>query len=525
MPVLFKALIAVMVLTVATFYVARPLMRRFMSDSDFTVRRNVWLGLTLAAFLIPDYWFYVLVASAILIVGLRRDSNPAALYLFLLLAMVPSGLNLPTFGVVNQIFRLDHLRLLSLVILLPSALQLARSTGPSNLHGPSLDRSRLHADLLLLGYVVLQVVLLVRYESFTSTLRRVILIGLDVWLPYYVLSRGCRTREQAVDAMAAFALAMFVLAPLAVVEAAKGWLFYVGLQEHLGTQHIFNYLRRGGVLRATVTSGQPIVLGYAMAVGFGFWLFLQTRVNSRAWWWLAMLTLVAGLIVPSARGPWLGAATIVIVFLALGPNRSGRISKAIVLLTVAGAAILASPYGDTVIDRIPFVGSLDAGAVSYREELAATSWQIIQQNPWFGTPGFVEQMESLRQGQGIIDVVNAYAGIGLAFGLVDVALFLGLFLYAAVQCTRGIRTLRSSDPELSLMGASLVACIAAVLLMLATVNLYLSVGYLTWALAGLAIGYAGIVRRHEGSIAEPGVRPAGSPAERAFAPVRAAGTK
>ena len=83
MPVLFKALIAVMVLTVATFYVARPLMRRFMSDSDFTVRRNVWLGLTLAAFLIPDYWFYVLVASAILIVGLRRDSNPAALYLFL----------------------------------------------------------------------------------------------------------------------------------------------------------------------------------------------------------------------------------------------------------------------------------------------------------------------------------------------------------------------------------------------------------------------------------------------------------
>jgi len=134
-------------------------------------------------------------------------------------------------------------------------------------------------------------------------------------------------------------------------------------------------------------------------------------------------------------------------------------------------------------------------------------------------------MESLRQGQGIIDLVNAYAGIGLAFGLVDVALFLGLFLYAAVQCTRGIRTLRSSDPELSLMGASLVACIAAVLLMLATVNLYLSVGYLTWALAGLAIGYAGIVRRHEGSIAEPGVRPAGSPAERAFAPVRAAGTK
>ena len=66
MPQLYKALIAVMVVTVLMFFMARPLMRRFMADADFTVRRNVWFGLTLAAFLIPNYWAYVLVACVVL---------------------------------------------------------------------------------------------------------------------------------------------------------------------------------------------------------------------------------------------------------------------------------------------------------------------------------------------------------------------------------------------------------------------------------------------------------------------------
>jgi O-antigen ligase len=259
-----------------------------------------------------------------------------------------------------------------------------------------------------------------------------------------------------------------------------------------------------------------------MAIAFGFWLYLRTRVISPKWRALAMLTLVAGLVAPSARGPWLGAMTILIVFLALGPNRVNRIMKTVVPLAVAGMAALASPFGDKIVDRLPYIGTLDAGAISYREELAATSWQIIKQNPWFGTPGFLDQMESLRQGQGIIDLVNAYAGIGLAYGLVDLACFFGLFVFIAVQCMRGIRSLRSSDPDLSLMGASLVACIAGALLMLATVNLYLSVSYLTWALAGLALGYAGIAKKYAGSVADARVRPASPLTDGDFAP---AGTK
>ena len=56
-------------------------MERFIAPADFAVRRNVWLGLTVSGFLIPYYWAYVLVAAGLLVYGMKRDSNPGALYL------------------------------------------------------------------------------------------------------------------------------------------------------------------------------------------------------------------------------------------------------------------------------------------------------------------------------------------------------------------------------------------------------------------------------------------------------------
>ena len=393
---------------------------------------------------------------------------------------------------------LGHLRLLSLVVLFPVAVRLARRSDPPAGDGQPAglaDRSRLQADLLIVLYVVLQIALQMPYEALTATLRRVVLIGIDLGLPYYVLSRSCRTRESMVEVMAAFALAMFVLTPLAVVEFFKGWLLYAGLQEQWGTAQVINYLRRGSFLRAQVTSGHSIVLGYAMTLGFGFWLFLQGRVAPVGWRALAMLTLLVGMAMPSARGPWLGAVLVVLVFLALGPNRGSRTLKTFGALALLSAIAVVSPYGDQIIERLPFIGTLDEGTVAYRQQLASMSWLLIQQNPWFGTPGYLAYLEDLRQGQGIIDLVNAYAGIALAYGLVTLAVFIWFFGLIIAKCIRSVRSVAQADPDLSLLGASLVACMVGGLFMIATVNLYLSVANLTWSLAGLGVAYVGLVRR------------------------------
>ena len=206
---LFKAFIVVMGFTTLVFVLARPVFCRFMDARDFALRRNVWLALTTAAFLIPNYWLYVLVAAVIVIFAVTRDSNPSALYMLLLIAIPPLGRDIPTFGLVNQVFFLEHLRFLSIVLLTPLLLGASRLGSIRASRGSGVDRrsALLPADVLIVAYMLLQILLSMPYESATATARRMVLLGTDMWLPYFVVSRTCRSRESIQEVMAAFTLA------------------------------------------------------------------------------------------------------------------------------------------------------------------------------------------------------------------------------------------------------------------------------------------------------------------------------
>ena len=494
--VLFKAFIVVMGIATLVFIVAKPLFMRFMAPSDYAVRRNLWLALTTAAFLIPNFWLFLLVAAALILFAAQRDSNPVALYMVLLLTLPPLGKDVPGFGIINQLMHVNHLRFLSLVLLLPLALGYFRrepgTTGGSL--GGERGSAMLLTDVLILLYILLQIVLLMPYESFTATCRRIVLMGTDTLLPYYVLSRACRTRESFREVMAAFVLAALVLVPLGVFEMFKGWLLYGGLEDHWGTLAYLSYLKRGSYLRAQVNSGHSIVLGYSFAVAFGFWLSLQTRVVSVNWRWGGFLALLAGLSVTFARGPWLGALAMWVIFVLLGPQARRRSARAIGLSLVVGILAMVSPWGDTIVDYVPFIGSVGSESVEYRKRLAETSWLLILQNPILGSRNFLAYMEDLRQGQGIIDLVNAYATIALSYGLVGLGLFAGFFGTILARCFQSVRKLSVPDPDFALTGGALVAVLASTLAMLFTVNLYMSIGTLTWALAGMGVAYARLAK-------------------------------
>ena len=494
--VFYKALIVVIGIAMIVFIVGRPLFLRFMTPGDYAVRRNVWLALTIAAFLIPNFWLFLLVAAALILFAAQRDSNPVALYMVLLLTLPPMGKELPTFGIVNQLLFVDHLRFLSLVLLLPLALGFFRRepTAAGGGMGGERGSAMLPTDVLILLYVLLQIVLALPYESFTATAKRMILMGTDMLLPYYVLSRACRTRESFREIMAAFVLAALVLVPMGVFEMFKGWLLYAGFSEHWNTVSYMNYLTRGHYLRAQVNSGHSIVLGFTFAVAFGFWLALQMRVASVNWRWGVVLALLAGLLVTFARGPWLGAVAIWVIFLRLGPDARRRSAKAVGLLFVVAIVAMVSPLKDTIVDNIPFIGTVGSETVEYRQRLAETSLLLILQNPIFGSRNFLAYMEDLRQGQGIIDLVNAYATIGLSYGLVGLGLFAGFFGTILARCFKSVRQLSAVDPDFALTGGAVVAVLASTLMMLFTVNLYMSIGTLTWAVAGMGVAYARLAK-------------------------------
>ena len=76
------------------------------------------------------------------------------------------------------------------------------------------------------------------------------------------------------------------------------------------------------------------------------------------------------------------------------------------------------------MNSIPFFGqSTDDASVDYRQRLAERSWELIQLHPFFGDPLVLTKMEDLRQGEGIIDLVNTYAGITLFYGSIGLLRF------------------------------------------------------------------------------------------------------
>lgn len=484
----YRAFAWVMLVTFGVFMIARPVFMRWMSSDDFVLRRNAWLGLTTAAFLLPSFWLYVMVAGAIVWFAAKRDSHPAALYVFLLLVIPPLEGDLPTLGIIKSLFPMNHFRLLSLVLLIPLALRLSREGREVGLRSDAARLPPLHAaDVMLLMFLALQLVLFLPYESITNTLRRAFLMLLNTWLPYYVVSRACRDRRMVVEVMAALVLAAIVLAPIAAVENVKGWLLYSGVGEDWGIESNL-YLRRGEVLRASATAGHSIVLGYFFAVALGLWLYLQRHVP-RGLAWLGTATLAMGLIAAFARGPWVGALVIITAYAALGPNALRRSLKGLAFLAVAGGIALVTPLGPKIIDNLPFIGSIATDTIAYRQQLLDASLMIIGQNPLFGSPSFLLQMEDLRQGEGIIDLVNTFAAIALSYGLVGLALFLGFIGVPVVHCWRTVRRLSPVDPDAAMLGVSLIAALLGILVILATASNYLSIPYVYLALTGLVVAY------------------------------------
>ena len=496
MPLNVKELIIVLALSTLVFAVGRSTALQFMDEGDFKRRRNVWLILSAAAFLSPNFWLFALVAAPALYIGGRKDGNPMAFYL-LLMNVIPSiPIQIPTNGLgIQQLFYLDIFRLLSICVLVPAALKLRRSDDPHRIRGLQ------GMDYLLIGYGILTVAFFVPpdrpdhvilHNSFTNVLRDALLFVLDIYLVYYVASRSATRKRVIVDPLAAFCLSCTVMATIAAFESVKHWLLYTGLFVTWGGDLMQTaYMYRAGLLRAVSSSGNALVMGYLLAIGFGFWLHLKAQVKSPAARLAIPAVLWMGLLASFSRGPWLGAILIYFAYPAFSPRGASRLFKSALILAVAGAVLLASPIGEHITKTLPFVGSKQtqaASSLSYREQLAARSWELILEHPFLGDQLAMTKMEDLRQGQGIIDLVNVYVGLALFHGLAGVVLFMSFILVALSRVWHTARSSPSGDNDLTLLAACLGAAIVGTLLMMAACSFILGYIPVFFTLGGLAIG-------------------------------------
>lgn len=489
MPEHLRALVVIVFLAAVTFALARaPACAAAMKDEDFVRRRNVWFVLTAAAFLAHNFWIFILFAAAVLLFSLSAEGNKLALYFFLLFAVPAIDAEIPGFGIVEHFFAIDYLRLLSLAILLPAWLVL-------RIRPESEPFGRSSADKLLLAYLVLQFFLQLPHTTLTEALRRGVFYAFtDVFLPYYVASRAARDRAALREALMAFALGALVLASIALFEFVRHWLLYTPLEAALGVNWgMLNYLERGdGLLRAQASTGQPIILGYVLAVALGLALYLRRFISSTPARNGLLVLLAAGLVAAMSRGPWIGALVVVVAFVATGPQAARGLAK----LGMAGLCVipllLVSSVGKELVDYLPFVGSVEAQNITYRERLFEISLGVVLDHPLFGAWDFLQLpvMQQLKQGEGIVDVVNTYLGVALASGLVGLALFCGFFLVVLYELAGAMRRAGHRDGEPYALGQALFCVLLGILVMIASTSSVTLIPLVYWSIAGLAQVYA-----------------------------------
>ena len=102
-----KALVVVLTLALTVFALAKPYCLQFTAPEDYARRRNVWVILTVGAFLLPNIWLYALLAFPLVFWAGRADRHPTAVYLLLMLVVPPVSIPIPLF-LVNQLFELTH---------------------------------------------------------------------------------------------------------------------------------------------------------------------------------------------------------------------------------------------------------------------------------------------------------------------------------------------------------------------------------------------------------------------------------
>jgi hypothetical protein len=489
MPEYLKALVVVIGIAAVVFRLAAPiLIDKTTSKADYWRRAAVWFAATAAAFLAHDFWVFAFIAGALLAFGGRKDRNPLAFYCALLCALPPLGSNISGLGVINYLFELNYLRLLSLVVLLPAAWHLF-NTRHLRLAGPKLP------DALLASYLVLLFILTAMVLPFTSALRQAFYLFIDTWLVYYVASRSVRDVESFRDVAAAFVLGATIMAVVSIFEAGRGWLLYSTLKSSLGVAWGYgNYMGRGvgGSLRAMASTGHPIVMGYLMVVTIPLLVFLRPTIRPTLVWWLTISGLVTALALTLSRGPWLGGVAMALIAVGIGKGAARRFVLAAGSAGVISGLALLSDWGSRMVEYLPFIGTVGSETVVYRQRLFEISISVLSHSPFFGEPAFFGNAaaQELRQGEGIIDMVNSYLGVAMSSGGVGFLLFVGLFASATGLVWR-VHKSTGGVPETGEPARALLAAIAGILVTIGTTSSINVIPPIYLLIVGLSVGYCG----------------------------------
>lgn len=407
-------------------------------------------------FVAPNIWIPMAIVPVALVLASRSRAQLAGNYLVLLI-LVPALASTIVIGGTNIITPSVDAAIglggLIGLILLPAR---------GKFHSPMLD-------LIVAALCILTVIADARGDPATQYIRMAIPAFFVIVVPYLLMSRGIADGADARTVILHLYFAGFVAAFIALFEVGRNYSLYYPVATRLGIN-----LKEGTNAYMDVRAGLNRAQG-AIRNSSGFGALMAILVvgllGVRHWFRPMMFygvagALVLGLLLAQSRGAWLGAGAGYLAFCLYRRSYAQAAAIATVGL-VAWVGVAALPRTGVLADTLGLSSGQAAGSADYRRLLFDEGVRQAFMHPWFGqsAASLDSSLEHLRQGQGIIDMVNTPLLIMLRLGVFGLLLWLMFWIMPLVLSWKG-RPRGRISPDQALMflpPAILVASFTALL--------------------------------------------------------------
>lgn len=287
--------------------------------------------------------------------------------------------------------------------------------------------------------------------TYPQAIRDTFALFTDVFLPYFVISRGIRNWDTFYRVMVAMVFGGFIVAFFSYIEVLLEWKPHVDVALAMGILppgEAF-YEWRGGFLRAAATLTGPITLGFYLTVHLA--MFLAVAKINRLSWIIRILLIL--LVLPAvywtgSRGAFLGVIMLFVAYAVFGMRPQVRRMLFIPLFLIGFVSVFVyESFKPPAAEHVSFKEVDSHGTFEYRALLLKTSLEVIPDHLWFGTRLYKRdpRMQKLVQGMGIIDMVNGYVHLAIEWGLVALLLFLYILFRGYFYLVRNISTEDDDD--------------------------------------------------------------------------------
>jgi hypothetical protein len=377
---------------------------------------------------------------------------------------------------IDTLMVLNHNRVLILCLFVPFFLRILLS------EKKLLDSMSSYTgvvDRLILLHLLIESVIRFRDESVLVAARQSLLLIVDIWLPYIVVSR---TVKNVNSVLVVLLYTVVFLAVLSILERA----FFIRIFDYISLPmgDIYRVMKiRGGELRTYASMSNPLALGLFFAVHFSIAVKIRSLIKCPVYvpWILAVL-IILGVESTGSRSPLAANAFGIIVLLwwSMGRLFVQKTEKIVFICTGVFLVWLC-------LGGVEYVLQFDdaQGTFWYRYDLILNSMHLLKASPFFGTPPHIYLSDPIllqsMQGEGIIDLTNTYLLLMIRSGIFSMLSFLSIWI---VLC-KGLCHVKGDEGTASVLMACCI--VMAVMLFICSPVTFVPVYY--WFLIGLVVGF------------------------------------